>query len=809
MQKAVIEPEVLQALEWPRFIANATNEAHSQTGKYLIQALANPLHWARDIEASRLLQLEMQEIAPLLDRDALWSPLTDLPDPGPTLERLERESILEIHELALLQRWLLALDSWSQFPRDEVRSDRFKKALALLADPTEPFRLLDRILTPEGELSEKASAKLYSIHNEIRSLKRDIGVTLDHLLKSLNQKGVLQESYSDLRDGRYVVPIKISAQNEVEGIVHEASASRQTVFIEPKEVAPLNNRLRQKQNDLIQEVYVILEKTSKELRGFCDEISHGVHILSHWDYTQARARMGRKYSGKPILVSEERSFKLLQTAHPLLWWSLSPPTIIRNDLEFGDPLRALLITGPNTGGKTVLLKTLGLAGICARTGFPFPATDRPVVPFFDSFFVDLGDPQSIEHHVSSFSGHVLHFKHILERMNAQSLVLIDELNSATDPEEGAALGRAVLESILDGNAMLVTTTHDPSLKALGASDKRILSASMAFDESAHTPTFSLVTGIPGRSRALDTAARLGLPKTVLERARTYLSKEHREFETLLAQLEIDTRDAARARKEAVLLKEESERAKNEWTQLMESNFGELLSRTRQKLRRILEQAQDEVRASVRRLDEARSRKDLDQARGKLNEEFTRAASHIDKALEEESPEIAHTLRQKQSELPLEKEERTQLIQVGVSVRVPKWKSIGQVLEIHAGKVKVAMGTVQMTLPLSDVEFSAPSSGSSSASVKTKFTNSPAAPDTQLDLRGVRLDDAMSQLEHYLDQAFRSGGPFEVTIIHGLGTGALREGARKLLKKLPYIKQFRDGGVGHGGSGATIVEFDRD
>ncbi|MBC7693026.1 MAG: Smr/MutS family protein [Methylotenera sp.] len=805
-----ISTVAVQSLEWPRFLLKAEAEARTQTAKATIRLLAQVESWAQDVETARILQQETQEISLLLEREALWGPLQDLQDPQDLFESLNRGSVLEVAEFASLRGWLHAIDSWVQTPRESLHAERFSKALSMLSDPHEPLRVLERILTPEGELSEKASPRLAAIHTEIRGLKREIGIVLDQLVKTFSQKGVLQENFTDLRDGRFVIPVKISSQNEVEGIIYEASASRQTVFIEPKEVAQLNNRLRQRQNDLIQEIFIILEATSKAIAPFSGEIESSVAIISHWDAVQAKAQLGRHYSGKMIQVSEGSGFELHQTAHPLLWWSLPVESITRNEIEFGDPTRTLLLTGPNTGGKTVLLKTLGIAGVCARTGFQFPGTDIPTVPFFDSFFVDVGDAQSIENHLSSFSGHILRFKEILENVTSKSLVLIDELNTATDPGEGGALGRAFLETVMARGAVIVATTHDPQLKALSMQDSRILNASMAFDESSRSPTYRMLTGIPGRSRALETAERLGLPPEVLVLARKYLSAEHIEFEGLLARLESDTHEIARSRKEAVHAREEAERLRKEWTARTESSVNEMLDRTRQKLRRILEQAQDEVRTSVRKLDDIKNRREVDQTRSTLNQTLTRSADQIESALQEEAPELASSLHIIQVE---KKVQQAPLLSIGARVRIPKWKSLGEILEISGNKVRVQMGSMQMSLSVSDIE-ALPAGDQKAQARHSRGTrvidqDRPATPEAKIDLRGIRFEEAMSALSHYLDQAYRSGGMAEVTIVHGLGSGAIREGARGILKELPYIKDFRDGGAGMGGSGATIVEFDRD
>lgn len=805
----------LQALEWGRFLEYSLNEARTEPGKAILQNLEHPDHWAQSLQHARTLQTQTKEITPLLDRDALWGPLLDLPQPFDSLERLQRGAVLELTDFAILRRWLYAVDSWVQVPRDEIKAELFKKAISQLTDPLEPIRIIEKILTPDGELNEKATPRLAALYSEIRSLRREISVVLEQLMKTFSQKGVLQENFTDVRDGRYVIPVKISSQSEIDGIIYEASASRQTVFVEPKEVAQLNNRLRQRQNDLVQEIYAVLEEASRKLQPFTTEIHRSVEIVATWDAIHAKARLGRHYSGKPIEVTEDRVFILHQTAHPLLWWSLDRTQIIRNEIEFGEPTRTLLITGPNTGGKTVLLKTLGLAGICARTGFPFPASDTPVVPYFDRFYADLGDPQSIEQHLSSFAGHILRFKDILENVSESSLVLMDELNSATDPEEGAALGRAFLETVMSRDALIVSTTHDPHLKAMAVSDSRILNASMEFNENSRTPTYRMVLGVPGRSRALETAARLGIPAEVLTLAHRYLSKEHQQFEQMLSRLESDSQEAARARREAVQIREEAEKLRKEWMQRTETSVGEVLEKTRQKLKRILEQAQDEVRTSVRKLDELKSRRDLDQTRSQISQAYSVAVSRLESTLKEEAPDVAEALSKAESQKKLtEVSAELPKLEPGTWVRIPKWKNTGKILEIKGQRVKVEMGTIQMTLSLEDVDTLTANEATLAKAAQPKATPrkaidyaTTAAPAPQIDLRGMRYDDAMSELERYLDQAFRSRARVEVTIIHGLGSGALREGARKLISELPYVKTFRDSGLGQGGSGATLVEFE--
>jgi DNA mismatch repair protein MutS2 len=802
----------IQALDWDKLLEFASEQARTEPGFERLEALADPENWAKDLLHARLLQTETQETMGLLDRESLWGPLLDLASPKEPLESLGKGATLEAQSLSHVRRWLYAIDSWIGVDKATVPGDLFRKALTALSfliDPKEPIKSLDRILGPDGELSENASAKFAALHVEVRELKRQISSMMDRIVQKYSQAGALQDAISDVHDGRYVVPVKVNEQHSVAGNIYGTSSTRQTVFMEPAEVSPLNNRLRQKQNELAQEAWEILERASRMLRPFSDRIQGAVDIIAHWDAAGARARIAKSYEGKTLSVGEGSVFRLRNTVHPLLYWSLPPEKIEKNDIEWGDPVRTLLLTGPNTGGKTVFLKTLGLAGICARTGFAFPGDENQVVPFFDDFFVDIGDPQSIDEHLSSFSGHIERFKTILNRVTTQSLVLLDELNTATDPGEGAALGRAFLETVMARGALVVATTHDPKLKALALSDERILNASMAFNESTRSPTFRIVLGVPGRSRALETAERLGLPKSVLDLARSYLTEEHNRFEHVLARMESEAGEAEQSRREANRLRDEAERLKREWTERTERSMGELMDRMRQKLRHVLESAQDDVRAKVKKLDEARTRREIDETRGSLSDAFTDASNRIENALREEAPDIAGALA---AQKPAPDTSKT--FAVGETVRVPKWKNLAQVLAIADDRIKVQMGALQLSLTLDDVEKANSAESQALAATKPKSPakkfstiDRPAPPSERIDLRGKRYDDAMSELEAYLDVAYRSGARGMVTIVHGVGTGAIREGTRALLKQLPYIKDYRDGGAGGGGAGATIVEFE--
>ena len=807
-----------QDLDWPKLLAFTEGEARTPYGKARISALSETTGFAQSRERAQELQQETQETAAILERSALWGPLNGLEEVDDLFENLKRGGVLEVAALVRLRSWLHALESWNQFPK-ELAGRLFKQALQNLFDPFDCLRVLARVLTPSGELSERASPKLSTLYSQAREIRREISIRMESLLRDYGAKGVLQENYSDVRDGRYVLPVRVSDQSKVDGRIAELSVSRQTVFIEPAEVEQLQSRLRRVEADTAQEIFVILMGVSRELAPYSERIDASVSILGYWDAVQARARIAKKYGGKPITLSPDRSWILQDTVNPVLFWSLSEDQIVRNTIELGVGLQMILLSGPNTGGKTVLLKSLGLSAVCARTGFFYPGTGKLLVPYFDSFFVDLGDPQSIEEHISSFSGHVLKMKRILDELGPMSLVLIDEMNSATDPEEGAALALAFVQKVLSKEgAILVATTHDPKLKAMGMNDPRVLNASILFDEETLRPTYRVVFGAPGRSRALETAERLGLPKDVLELAKTYLSKEHQVVESVLQQLQGRLGVVEKAEREAQHLKDEAERLKLEWEEKVKTTVNESLEKARQKLKHVLELAQIEVRETLKRIQSTKSHKQLDDLRRELNDAFQAGEKRLDTSVSEAAPELMDAIGE-EGAIP----SVSVVFEKGQWVRVPKWKNVGEIVEWDGKRAKVALGAQAATglgkafvvtvypvemEPLSERELrtvlgvKAGQAGKPKQSVTVQMVDPGPVPE-QMDFRGQRLDDALREAGSYLDRAFRAGRA-EVTLIHGLGTGALREGIRVLLKKTSYVAVFEDAGT----SGATRVRFSR-
>lgn len=802
-------------LDWPTLLELASKEARTPYGKLRIEALNDAEAFAQSPERAEALQMETQEVYALLEKAALWGPLSGLENVDEELENLAKGGVLEINSLRKLRAWFYAFDSWVNFPKD-ISGKIFKQAVSALFEPHECLRVLDRILTPSGELSEKASPRLQTLLSQSREIKREIASKMETLMRDYSSQGLLQEKYSDVRDGHYVLPVKVSEQSRVDGRVAELSVSKQTVFIEPKEVEQLQARLRRLEAEASQEIFTILLGVARHLQPFAGPVGASVELIGYWDAVQARARLSKVYGGKTITISPHREWILHDTVNPILFWNLEESQIVRNSLELTRGKQMILLSGPNTGGKTVLLKTLGLSALCARTGFFFPGTGKLLVPFFDSFFIDLGDAQSIEEHISSFSGHVLKMKRILDGVGARSLILIDEMNSATDPEEGAALALALIESILSREgAVLVATTHDPKLKALGVTDPRLMSASIVFDENTLRPTYRVVFGAPGRSRALETAERLGLPREVIMRAREHLSDEHKLVESVLTQLQAQLGTVERARNEAVQMKEEAEKLKLEWEEKVKTTVQESLEKARQKLKHVLELAQMEVRETVRKIQSTKTHKQLDDVRRELNESFEQGGKRIETAIQEAAPELSEALG---TEALIHDQPQ---YSTGAWVRVPKWKNVGEIIEWDGKRAKVALGIQQTSgfgkafvvsvYPV-EMELLTERELKTVLGVKSGTKGGPSKKVTvqsedighigdQIDVRGQRLDEAVRAVTVYIDRAFRSGKS-EVTVIHGLGTGALREGIRDLLKKTNFVAQLQDAGS----SGATRVFF---
>jgi DNA mismatch repair protein MutS2 len=646
---------------------------------------------------------------------------------------------------------------------------------------------------------------------------------LDDILTRPEWLKYLQEPIFTVRGDRYVVPVKQECRNQFPGLVHDMSGSGATVFMEPLPLVNVMNDLAASRSGARQEELRILEQLTRLLAAYHDEIRSDLELLGLLDFAFAKARLGIKMKGCQPVFSDEGCVVMSGGRHPLLKGNVVPL-----DLNLGKKFDCLVITGPNTGGKSVSLKTLGLLAIMAQAGLHIPAKDGTVLPFFTDIYADIGDEQSIEQSLSTFSGHMTNIARILtgvsghsrfeidegigqrpistnnrtsniEHRTSRCLVLLDELGAGTDPEQGAALGMAVLRHLTQSGALVVTTTHYSELKVFAHTEERTENASVEFDSETLRPTYRLSIGVPGESNAFEIAGRLGLAPDVLEQARAFLRPEQRQLADLIRRLKEDQVAASEARREAEHLSVESQqlqariRAEEE---RMRQKERDVLARAAREAQDLVRAARSEAEQLIRALRDEQRKASLDEkrqsalaARSKLVEVSERIEQQIATILPEPAGEAVDSVKS------------------GDPVVIPRFNAEGYVLEGSngGGDVLVQVGALKMSIPLNELRRSAKKAKASSVSIKFPAMEHQAEVSHELHLRGLRVDEAMEKVDKYLDSAYLASLP-SVNLIHGKGTGALRDALRQYLAQHPFVGSYRPGGYYEGGNGVTVVTF---
>ena len=665
---------------------------------------------------------------------------------------------------------------------------------------------------PRGEVLDGASPTLAHLRREVRRAHEHLTGRLNDLLYSPRGRVVLQDPIITLRNGRYVVPVKADFRGELKGIVHDLSASGATVFMEPLETVELGNTWRQLQIEEERETERVLRRLSALVGDYASEIEQTVTVLAHADVTLAKAKYGLHIRGvapnlPPPTASRTQPahlpqgngqlLRLTEARHPLLTGRVVPIS-----LELGDDQRALVITGPNTGGKTVALKTVGLLVLMAQAGIPIPAAEGTVLPLYREVFADIGDEQSIEQSLSTFSSHMRAIIDILEQAGDDCLVLLDELGAGTDPTEGSALARAILERLLQRGVPTIATTHHSDLKAFAHNTPGIRNASVEFDEETLAPTFRLIIGLPGRSNAIAIAERLGLRAELADAARRLLHPQDLHVATLLADLQRE-RDAATRERHQV--EEELEQA------------------TATRVR--LDALQEQIEAEKEEMAEEAGRELTIEVEA-LKVDLRRATQEIQRALREQQREhllaAASALQESEEKLasprwrPARRRKAPQdapPLRLSPGARV-QLRGLGQTAEIVAapspeGEVEVQMGAFRAKVKVDQLEAvdkRALTSADWRSPSQWAFSVGPTTPvESELHLRGLRVEEAIVRLEEYLDQAFRAGLPW-VRVVHGRGTGAMRRAVRETLSGHPLVPSFESPPQREGGEGVTVAHL---
>ncbi|MFW5965983.1 MAG: endonuclease MutS2 [Persicimonas sp.] len=811
-------------LQWRDLLELVSEEAVTPEGRQLLPELV-PLADRGAVE--RRLR-EIREAFYLLAEDDP-PPLVGLRDIRRAVSHATREGALVAEDLAAIaQNCDVASRNHRYF---ESRRERvpFLAAVGRKLDPCDELRReLHHAVEPGGQLSDRASGKLRKLRRSVQNQHDRLRARVDQLLRRHDIEVHLQDDYYTVREERYVLPVRVSAKAQVPGIVHGYSSSGQTAFIEPTELVDLNNELRWAEIELQAEEDRILQRLSRMVADFAPRLERNTEVLAYLDIVVASARFGERIDATIPELTDDR-LELKQVRHPLLYLQhlrevdgRMESDVVANDLLIEPDERVLVVSGPNTGGKTVLLKTLGLCALMARCGLPIPAGDESAIPLYDSLYTDIGDEQSIERDLSTFSGHLTNINTFLDRCGDRSLVLLDELFTGTDPLQGAALAIALLEDLADRGATTAVTTHLEHLKTLAVQNEAFANASMGFDVDAMEPTFRLTLGVPGSSFAVRIARRLGFPEALVERALEVLEgEEHHSVEKVLSSLEEqlnELRDEReRLEEERRLASRRKERYEEKYREIREAERESVHEETRQ-LKEKLREARSLIREKIK---EVQASKRVERGSKMSQRELTEMQHDLEEA--EDAVEDAGEKTKPTRAAP------TGLVQIDpaeleedMEVFVESFNRTGSILEFDADdkEALVQIGALKATVDADELYFPSEEKrrsherGGSTTSDKRGGDRTPtheddkklAIPqtgDNTVDLRGLRVDEALDQLESFLDQAFlqnRAG----VHVIHGHGTGALKRAVRGYLVDSPYADDFRPGDKHEGGDGVTVV-----
>lgn len=723
-------------------------------------------------------------------------PVPKIENIRPQMKRIEIGADLNGLELAQVGRVLVTANELKRFFEDlsdsEIEFERlyeWEKQLVTL--PTLSRRLKEAV-DEDGRLTDEASPELRVIRQNIRRSERTIRETLDSLVRGGNAK-YLSDTIVTMRNERYVIPVKQEYRGVFGGVVHDQSSSGQTLFIEPKQVVDQNNRLRQHQIAERTEIERILAELSAELAPYQREILHNAYVIGMMDFMNAKARFGKELQAIVPAINTDNHVVFKQARHPLI----DQEKVVPNDIAIGEDYQAVVITGPNTGGKTITLKTLGLLQIMGQSGLPILVDEESQMGIFQEIFADIGDEQSIEQSLSTFSSHMTTIVDVLKKVDHTSLVLFDELGAGTDPQEGAALAIAILDELGARSAYVMATTHYPELKVYGYNRANTINASMEFDVDTLSPTYRLLIGVPGRSNAFEISKRLGLDTQIIEQAKQIMDGESQDLNEMIADLENRRKMTETEYLEMRHYVEEAERLQKELKQAYSFFFEEReaeLAKARKKANQIVEEAKEE---SEKIISDIRNMQ-LSSGQSHVKEhELIAARTKLSDLHQEE-----HLQKNK----VLQKAKAAKTLKVGDEVLVTSYGQRGTLIKkMGQSQWQVQLGILKMTLPESDLQPAAPVKEPVQRVVHTVRSAESSHVPNQLDLRGKRYEEALNEVDQYLDAAILAGYP-QVTIVHGKGTGALRQGITEYLKNHRSVKSFEFAPANQGGNGATIVKF---
>ena len=791
--------KVLKTLEYHKIIEKLTEYAASEPGKKLCRELEPSSDFEEIVQA----QTETADAVTRVRQKGSVS-FAGVSDIGGSLKRLEIGSSLSIHELLAVSSLLTCaarVKNYGRRQESELPDDSLDEMFRTLEPLTNVNTEITRCIISEEEVADDASPGLRHVRRQMKITGDRVHTQLNAILNS--SRAMLQDPVITMRDGRYCLPVKAEYKSSFQGMVHDQSATGSTLFIEPMAIIKLNNELRELEIREQKEIEMVLAALSMELVPYVETILINLKLLTKLDFIFARAALARHYNCSMPKFNKNGYIHIKDGRHPLL----DPKKVVPINVYLGKDFDLLIVTGPNTGGKTVSLKTVGLFTLMGQSGLQIPAFDGSELAVFDEVFADIGDEQSIEQSLSTFSAHMTNIVKILEKADSHSLCLFDELGAGTDPTEGAALAIAVLSFLHNMKCRTMATTHYSELKVYALTTPGVENACCEFDVETLRPTYRLLIGIPGKSNAFAISQKLGLPDFIIQDAKSRLEEGDEAFEDLLASLEESRVTIEKEREEIASYKSEISRLKSRLEQKeerLDERKDKLIRSANEEAQRILREAKETADQTIRQINKlAQSSgvgKELEAERTKLREKLDK----VDKSLSlknEKGPK--KTISPKK-------------LKIGDGVKVLTMNLNGTVSSLPnaKGDLYVQMGILRSLVNIKDLELlnepsiSGPgmdlmkknNTGSGKIKMSKSFSVSP-----EVNLIGMTVDEAIPVLDKYLDDAYLAHLP-KVRVVHGRGTGALKAGVHKHLKKLKYVKEFRLGDFGEGDTGVTIVTF---
>ncbi len=794
--------KALKVLEYHKIIQKLTDFAGSQPGK----ARCRELVPSSDLSEIRRMQRETSDALSRLYRkgSVSFSGLTDIRG---SLRRLEIGSALNIGELLRICRLLETtsrVKSWARESNSRTAGDEeaSEDCLAQMFDDLQPLTPLcneiRRCIISEEEISDDASPGLRQVRRSMKLANDRIRAQLGSLVNGPTRT-YLQDAVITQRNGRFCIPVKAEYRGQIPGMIHDQSSSGSTLFVEPMAVVKLNNDLRELEIREEKEIEIVLANLSSLAAEQAEHLNYNVQVLTELDFIFARAQLSRSYNGTEPEFNEEGRIRIKKGRHPLL----DPKSVVPVDIRIGDDFTLLVISGPNTGGKTVSLKMVGLFTLLGQAGLHIPAFDHSELAVFDEVYADIGDEQSIEQSLSTFSSHMTNIVSFWEQADERSLVLFDELGAGTDPTEGAALAISILANLHRRGVRTIATTHYSELKVYALSTPGIENGCCEFDVETLRPTYRLLIGVPGKSNAFAISEKLGLPDYVIEEAREHLTTQDADFEDVIANLESsratverEQQEIDRYRREIKELKSRLERKEDK----LESSRDAVMQKAREEAQAILREAKEYADETIRKYNrlgkESNASREMEQERTKLRGKLS---------------DLEKNMGVKTAKKP-KKELTTKDLRIGDSVRVLSMNLNGTVstLPDARGNLYVQMGILRSQVKLTDLEkiddepSYKPQASSRSGSSRVKMAKSYSV-SAELNLIGKTTDEAVVELDKYLDDAYIAHlSP--VRIVHGKGSGALRKAVHQYLKRQKHVASYRLGEFGEGDAGVTIVEF---